>query len=236
MATTVAPLSILPSEELLALFAYVANTDKKDAKVHKGAATSGPKCGPYLATPRKGVNFRVFTYESDFDTNGLMYYLGTDGGNREWVNPMQASPSLVTVTCNHNMESGSLWNILGRTASSGYVSPPSASGNWFMIDLGDRVIQPTYYTLRHGHATSFALRNWRFEGSNDNEKWDVLRQHTADTGLIDNSSYRSFSWPLTATQAYRYFRIHGTGMDSSGSYQYLMLMGVEIYGESYTKN
>jgi hypothetical protein len=29
-----------------------------------------------------------FEYQSDFDENGLLYYIGTNGGKEEWKNPV----------------------------------------------------------------------------------------------------------------------------------------------------
>jgi hypothetical protein len=41
---------------------------------------------------------RVFTYAFDFDTNGVMYFLGTMGLSQPWVNPSDAGWVIVTTS------------------------------------------------------------------------------------------------------------------------------------------
>jgi hypothetical protein len=36
----------------------------------------------------KKVLSKRFEYQSDFDENGLLYYIGTNGGKEEWKNPI----------------------------------------------------------------------------------------------------------------------------------------------------
>lgn len=52
---------------------------------------------------RKVINGNVkvhkFKHKSDFDTNGLLYWLGTDGGTKAYTNP--AVSGKVTLTVSH---------------------------------------------------------------------------------------------------------------------------------------
>jgi hypothetical protein len=44
------------------------------------------------------------------------------------------------------------------------------ANSWILVDLVDKYVQPTAYTLRHYSSWDVeALRNWNFEGSNDGE-------------------------------------------------------------------
>jgi len=52
---------------------------------------------------------------------------------------------------------------------------------WFSVDLRDKRLRPTHYTLRHYNSwDTEALRNWVFEASNDGQKWAVIKDHVND--------------------------------------------------------
>ena len=52
------------------------------------------------------------------------------------------------------------------------------------VDIGrQRLLMPTFYSIRNWNQTSHILKNWKFEGSVDGVKWDVLdvRIYQADS-------------------------------------------------------
>jgi len=52
---------------------------------------------------------------------------------------------------------------------------------WFSIDLKDKQACVSEYTIKHYDSwDTEALRNWRFEGSNDGNVWILLREHVND--------------------------------------------------------
>ncbi len=63
-----------------------------------------------------GTAGTVFSFESDFDTNGLLYFLGTLGGDAEWHNPH--SRGLVKCTCHPEWHHGRpASDIVGRVGT-----------------------------------------------------------------------------------------------------------------------
>lgn len=64
----------------------------------------------------------------------------------------------------------------------------------------------------------------------ESQSWDVLRRHTDDSSL--NGPYAMRTWPVESTKAYRAFRVLQTGHNSS-NHNYLVLSGIEFYGELY---
>ena len=170
----------------------------------------------------------VLRYQSDFDSNGCMTYLGTQGRRVPWINPA---------------ESGQV----SARASEIAVSPPSMAASaicgrevvrcctvgkqdmWFMVDLKDKLLMPTHYSLRH-YSTydTEALRNWKLEGSVNGVQWDLLRMHVNDKALTLKGA--TATWPLQSTgRAYRMFRITQTGHNSNSNY-YMCCSGMELYG------
>lgn len=122
-----------------------------------------------------------FTYQYDFDENGIMYWIGTNGKKcSEWVNP--ATANLVYITSNEqNLPFGRLKDILSRDVNAINCHTNDNKKAWFTIDLGLWII-PTAYTLRHsrGYEKS-ALRTWLFQVSKDGEQWLTLYNHKVNS-------------------------------------------------------
>ncbi|VDN22260.1 unnamed protein product [Gongylonema pulchrum] len=188
-----------------------------------------------------------FLYTSDFDENGIIYWLGTNGGTvAEWTNP--ASVSVVCVTCSdgERLPYGRHEDILSRDVNALNCHTSDDKNAHFTVDLGVYVY-PDTYTLRHarGYGRS-ALRTWLLQGSVDGNTWDVLMVHEGDTSLSHPGS--TATWPLSCNEGkgishyivlmglslgspYRYIRIAQNGKNASNQNHYLSLSGFEIYGD-----
>jgi hypothetical protein len=84
---------------------------------------------------------------SDFDTNGVLYYIATQGKKTTWINPMDSG--LVNVTVEGNTAiNGTLNSFVGRVASNLWLSCTSAAS--YILDLGaSRSAKVSDYTYRH---------------------------------------------------------------------------------------
>uniref|UniRef100_A0A182IYJ4 E3 ubiquitin-protein ligase n=1 Tax=Anopheles atroparvus TaxID=41427 RepID=A0A182IYJ4_ANOAO len=175
-----------------------------------------------------------FHHQQDFDENGIIYFIGTNGKTSEWVNPAQYGLVTVTSSEGKQLPYGKLEDILSRDSISVNCHTKDNKKSWFAIDLGMYII-PTAYTLRHarGYGRS-ALRNWLFQLSKDGVQWVTVLTHTDDKSLAEPGS--TFTWPIDCTtegdqQGYRHVRIHQNGRNASGQTHYLSLSGFEIYGK-----
>ena len=96
-------------------------------------------------------------------------------------------------------------------------------------------INPTGYVIRtywRGPGDCH-LKNWKFEGSKDGNKWDLLDSQSDNYDL--NGKYKSKSFEITkCTQKYSYFRLTQTGKNHNGD-DYLYLTYFDIFGKSFTK-
>jgi hypothetical protein len=188
-------------------------------------------------TNRSKAGGHALTYESDFDSNGLIYYIGSNGGTCPWVNPCRHN--LVSVASSDGMKLpyGKLEDILSRDAAPRNCHTKDRPNSWFALDLGVRILIRRY-TLRHarGYGTS-ALRNWELQGSKDGTLWQRLTQHVQDEGLGQPGSCASWDVPPVAgdedsskdVQGWRYVRILQTGPNAAGK-DYISLSGFELYG------
>jgi E3 ubiquitin-protein ligase HECTD1 len=167
---------------------------------------------------------------SDFDENGILNFLATNGGTTAYVNPHTSGRVIVTASSLHRDSVAQ--GFIGRsppTTYSGYNVTNNGAGSWVAIQLPLPVIL-TMYTLRHGRPQpGYELRNWNFEGSNDGVAWVVLRTHANDASLAA-LAHSTASWDVdSGGRAYSRYRIHSTGTDSSG-YHFLAMGGLELYG------
>ncbi|XP_021929507.1 E3 ubiquitin-protein ligase HECTD1 isoform X4 [Zootermopsis nevadensis] len=175
----------------------------------------------------------TFRHQHDFDENGIIYWIGTNGKTSpEWVNPGQYGLVMVTSSDGRNLPYGRLEDILSRDSSALNCHTNDDKRAWFAIDLGLWVL-PSSYTLRHarGYGRS-ALRNWLFQVSKDGLNWTTLYTHMDDGSLNEPGS--TSSWPLEPpteeVQGWRHIRLQQTGKNASGQTHYLSLSGFEIYG------
>ena len=170
---------------------------------------------------------REFIYQSDFDTNGIIYYLGSQGGTAAWTNPADLGAVEITST-ELATNSLSTASFIGREVVR-CVTRNVASA-FFCVDLKTHTVRPTKYTLRHYSSwDTEALRNWRFEASLDGSSWQLLREHSADTALNGRGSSSTWDIPTSVSGAFRYFRILQTGPNSNQNL-YLACSGFELYG------
>ncbi|CAG0885275.1 unnamed protein product [Cyprideis torosa] len=176
----------------------------------------------------------LFNYSYDFDTNGVIYWIGTNGGiASEWVNPAAHGLVVVTSSTGRSLPYGKLENILSRDPSALNCHTNDDKKAWFAIDLGVWLL-PSCYTLRHarGYGRS-ALRNWSIQASKDGISWVVLRTHVDDESLDDPGATATWSLPPMGPEegmGYRHIKIAQMGKNSSGQTHYLSLSGFEIYG------
>lgn len=187
----------------------------------------------FIKKLRDTSKVQQFQHQHDFDENGLIYFIGSNGKTTDWVNPGQFGLVTVASSEGKQLAYGKLEDILSRDSVSINCHTKDNKKAWFSIDLGMHII-PTAYTLRHarGYGRS-ALRNWLFQMSKDGVTWTTLLTHTDDKSLAEPGS--TCTWvidcPADETQGYRHVRIHQNGKNASGQTHYLSLSGFEIYAQ-----
>lgn len=186
----------------------------------------------YLKKLKESKSGIVFKHQHDFDENGLIYFIGTNGKTTEWVNPAQYNLVQVTSSEGKQLPYGKLEDILSRDTISVNCHTKDNKKAWFAVDLGVYIV-PNAYTLRHarGYGRS-ALRNWMLQASKDGVTWQTLVTHTDDKSLAEPGSTNT--WPIVCSpdenQGFRHIRIQQNGRNASGQTHYLSLSGFEIYG------
>ena len=170
-----------------------------------------------------------FKYENDFDTNGIIWYLGTNKGkHKTWLNP--AINKMVSIESSpmydfsySNIKFISHFHNMQECCTKG-----ESAGDYFIIDFNKRSIKPTHYTLRHDTNEGYYIRYWEFLGyMKHKKKWKLIKKHDNDPSI--NSPKGTHTWNVNSKHYYNKFKIIITGNDSEGDY-YLICNGFEIYG------
>ena len=82
-----------------------------------------------------------FNYQHDFDDNGIVYWIGTNGkAAYDWVNPGLHGLVVVTSSEGRNLPYGKLEDILSREAAALNCHTNDDRRAWFAIDLGESII------------------------------------------------------------------------------------------------
>ena len=175
------------------------------------------------------VVLQLRTCSSNFDENGVLYRIGTQGGTRNYQNPHTSGDVVVSWS---SIENGTVdLFVQHRHANSVQSYTTNVANSWMQVDLGqNRTLRPTYYCLRNEQSVSDVLRNWRLEGSNDGQTWTTLRNHTNDTTLAAQSMSEA-NWPVeNCGVCYRFFRILQYGKNAQNN-DCLCCAGIELYGD-----
>ena len=165
-----------------------------------------------------------FTYSYDFDSKGIIYYLGTDDpeegdkadaghaqdgsdsdGNGDdsldcedaWQNPALTQ----RIRAFRSSEGAGLASdFVGRKAGVYCCTDYREPRQFFGIDLGKYYrVFPQAYTLRHGSSQGIlALRDWTLEGSQDGRKWFPVRRHLGDEEL-PRTAFSTHTWKIEKT-------------------------------------
>jgi len=188
-------------------------------------------------------------YKNNFDENGLIYWIGTNGKSRsEWINPSSHN-NLVKISLSdgqRSMAAGQVEDIIGRVATNCHTTDDKRC--WIVIDLGVFLI-PSHYTLRYSKGFSkSAPRNWSLlmskTGGPNMTDWDIIYTHMNDDHLKEYGSCHT--WSLSDSSAikkeesnsnvtgWRFIRIQQNGRNQSGSSYALSICGFEIYGTVYS--
>lgn len=166
------------------------------------------------------------TYSFDGDTNGLIYYLGTNDGTTGFVNPVDLK--VIDVFSTPTPSAFAANNLFNRSSSQSFYS--NGENAYFGVDLKTKKLAVNYYSLQgNNNSVSEHPRNWKLQGSFDNATWEDVDQQ------INNTTITAATWvsiPVNSEIAYRYFRILLTGLNSAN--QHILCVGEwELYGKLF---
>lgn len=202
----------------------------------KQIADSGVAASRVVYGPVISGTYLNFTYASNGDTNGIVYYLGTLGLTAPFVNPDTLGQMRAMRSSDGNGSRTDLTSRLGGLNTHTL----SVVNSWIGVDIGsNRFLTPNKYTLRNRgqFGTTNWAGDWVFQGSNNvggitvadwnAATWVDIQTVTGNTDLSNNDAYTAQNVGVSAP--YRFFRWMMTGSDNLGSY-YFTVENLELYG------
>ncbi|KAH3743188.1 K+ channel tetramerization subfamily protein [Pelomyxa schiedti] len=182
-------------------------------------------------------------YTSDFDENGLLYWIGTKGKTGTWHNPHGLGEVEVTRSSGDGADCcGLVPNFVGRTPAHLHTQNNSRTpGEWFMVDFKEHCFcYPTHYTIRaYGpNGDGSHPRNWQLQASTDGRAWMILDQQVDCTALSHFGE--THTWPIAPMAGtdpaktkekplmFQYLRVVNIGPNARGL-MVLCLSGIEVY-------
>ncbi|CAF2952123.1 unnamed protein product [Rotaria sp. Silwood2] len=176
----------------------------------------------------KSDNRQIFTYTNEFDQNGILYWIGTNGKTvSDYTNP--CSTGLISVSCSdNNYSSQQLSDLISHISSIDDQEDNediNRNLSWIIIDLGLFII-PTHFTLRHptGGFTNWT-KNFLFQISKD-----TIHFLPCETSLVNDSNSPTATWIVKNlaenSTGFRYIRIH-----QKSSRHSVCISGFEVYGQ-----
>lgn len=166
------------------------------------------------------------TFASVGDTNGLVFYLGTNGKAETFSNPHTRGTILMSASS--VLSPGAPSVLTDRGASAFYTQ--NAANSWVKLNIvANFRLRPTHYTWRgRSDFNNNHLRSWRLQISNDDSSWIDADIRTNNTQIAQNTY---FSGAVTGVSTfYKYFRLLNTAPDSDGQ-NYLTGGEWELYGD-----
>ena len=186
-----------------------------------------------LTTKQYDFYDRHFEYKSDYDKNGICYFLGTNyGENNKWKNP--AILNKIKLKSSGWSLYGSINAMVERATKWSYSK--DIKNGWVSFDLLSLQIKPTHYTLRHFDRDGWYMKSWNLLGSLDGTNYEIIKKHGNKTSPFTFAE-QSITFKIeNVDKYYRHFKIQITAMNC-GAYNYLVypdwritFNGFEIYG------
>jgi E3 ubiquitin-protein ligase HECTD1 len=178
-----------------------------------------------LLSSKLYVATKEFFYSKDYDTQGILYYLGTNRGLEEYRNPHLRGIVTASASSFQNSTIDQFVDRMEKARSRLYTD--DIPDQYFMVDFHSVIVQPTHYTLSHDGSDNVPI-NWSVLGSTDGVTWTLLKRHTNDISLCGG---RSHTWPITADGYYSMLKFLHEGRNDSGLW-YFIIDRLEIYGKT----
>ncbi|MBD2189860.1 hypothetical protein [Pseudanabaena mucicola] len=181
------------------------------------------------------------SYSSNGDTNGLVYWLGTDGLTTTFSNPQTSKITGLQSSIFNGVNS--LVSRLTDRNTSGEFHSNNEANAWFGFDLGaTRRIRVDRYVLQSRSATNDRhLRSWVLEGTNtvsantvsgfNAATWTAIHSQTNNGWATNVNVFANFA--VSSVDSYRYLRVRQTGANSGSGDLFLTLGEIEFYGELF---
>jgi len=220
LATHVSGAKLIDEKVLLQLYQYCSLTEDEKSKFDL----------PFPTALRSGG--KRLKFSSIMDTNGLIYFIGSNGGKSSYTNPVKTGQVVVKLssTAMTHLQGGSaVEHIADRDPSSSAVenSYGSDKNPWISVQFTKYLIRPTDYVVCQDQ--DHFLQNWRFEGrEKDKTEWVLIEEHKNDQTLTSKTPHRA-CFKVKSPRFFHEVRLYVTGPGHKGQPNFDITQ-LEFYG------
>jgi len=218
LATYVSGSKIVSEKDLLLLYQYCAMTDEEKSKKETDL--------PFNCRMRAGG--KRLKFANIMDTNGLFYFIGTNGGKSSYYsNP--AKNGQVVVRLSSTGVGATVDHVADRDPSLYAVENNYGSERnpWISVEFKKYLLRPTEYVICQ--EQDHFLQNWRLEGREKGKtEWLPIQEHKNDTSIASKVPHRAV-FKVKSTRFYQEFRIYVTGPSHKGQTNFDITQ-LEFYG------
>lgn len=205
------------------------NVLASDGTQWKSVALSELQPSPPAPPPTQG---KQLTFTSEGDTNGVLYWLGTNEGQEAWSNPHTLQKVLISASSyapvgyeNYAPTYAQPEYLCDRNQNSYLATREYESNRWIKIDFLTHKLKPNYYSFRDRVDSNQHPTNWKLQVSNDDSHWtDLDSQENHQPG-----AEKYYSKALSEKDSFRYYLILQTGSNAQGENK-LVIAELELYG------
>lgn len=214
------------SEENLSEFINVFNISDINSGIWNSLCKRLLPKDKNASTNRYRFNLYEFKYTKGYEFNGIMKHLTELTGGNIHEN------KTIEITSNSYQRSGHPMNLVDYKKNSEYHSNNDVN-TFICFDFKDKKVQITNYSIKSESRSknNCHLRNWVIEGSNDNNQWEIIDEHSNDSSLNSSHAVSIFNTKNTS-ESYRYIRLRQTGPSwNYGGPYYLFIANIEFFGK-----
>jgi hypothetical protein len=147
-----------------------------------------------------------FEYKNDFDTNGIIYYLGLQK-DESWINPIHNGNLTVSVVPSRgtSLSGGKSSDIVELNSKEIFIFSSFPCG--WVFDFGIRSVCLSAYTFRHFNQNCCFVLEWEVFGSNDDDQWFLIQSYSYQDSPFSGAG-QTKTFPIdTNDRYYRYIKI-----------------------------
>lgn len=176
----------------------------------------------------------VFEHDRGKEFEGIMKYLTNEtGGNIHDNGTIEITSNSI---CNNSISNHPKNLVDYQNASSYYHSADKEGHAYIRFDFRDKLVNLSSYTIKSNNngtsSTSWNLKSWVMEVSNDCQKWEEVDRHENDSTLNGANIIHTFDIQKPSNNFYRYVQLRQTGDSwSSPNDKRFWFYLIEFYGK-----
>ena len=109
-----------------------------------------------------------------------------------------------------------------------YFGTQNKENSWICFEFKNHQVKLTHYKIKTNNG-GCNIRNWKLEGSNDKESWELLDEQMNCEYTHGDNKVHSFQINKQQNQKFKYIRLLSTGQNW-GNDHYFVIGAIDFYG------